>query len=161
MPHRSRIFFLDLGTWESEIVHVNDPGLASKTGCGYLTASCTLRSSHNPPPAGQTFRVQKATLGSVLPRCFRMSAVWPCGGMLCTRDKTRYCVAQGILRGFFFFFLISTCFKVLMEYWNQNSNLGPSAQYLFPGYFFLSYFPHWIWSSPYSVFRFFLKQALK
>lgn len=58
--------------------------------------------------------VHKATLGSVLPRCFLMSAVWPCAGMLCTHDKSRYCVAQSILRAFFFFFLISTCFKVLM-----------------------------------------------
>ena len=32
--------------------------------------------------------------------------------------------------------------KVLMENWNWDSNLRPSAQYLFP----VSHFPHWIFS---------------
>ena len=98
--------------------------------------------------------VHKATLGSVLPRCFLMSAVWPCAGMLCTHDKSRYCVAQSILRAFFFFFFNINLLQSsddsieihwnssIPDHWNQNSNLGPSAQYLFP----VLYFPHCIWS---------------
>lgn len=50
--------------------------------------------------------------------------------------------------------------KVLMENWNWDSNLRPSAQYLFP----VSHFPHWIFSfsnlppprtSQHSIFSFF------
>lgn len=144
MPHRSHIFFSSpgyLGIWNCPC-QWPWPGLqdwAWVPHCchAHLGPLTVLRLQ------GKHSWVQKATLGSVLPRCFRMSAVWPRGGTLCTHDKTRYWVARGIFRAFFlFFYLISTCFKVLTEYWNQNSNLGPSAQCLFPVYTFLTGYGH-------------------
>ena len=150
MPHRSHIFFSRpgyLGIWNCPC-QWPWPGLQD---WAWIPHCCH---AHLGPLTvlhlqGKHSWVQKATLGSVLPRCFWMSAVWPHGGTLCTHDKTRYWVARGIFRAFFFFFffninLLQSSDGIL----ESELKLGTLSPVPFP----CLYFPHWIWSLPHIQF---------